>query len=670
MPDQDDFELLADYSGRGSEEAFTALADRYVHVVYSAALRQVGSAELAEEVTQAVFIILSQKAHTFCKGTVLSGWLLRTTRFTSTNLLVSQYRRLRREQQAAEMQNTSSDESAWEEMAPILDEALAQLCEKDRNALALRFFSQKSLKEVGVALGIDADTAGKRVSRAVAKLRRIFAKRGVVLPAVTIVSLLSAYAVQAAPAGIISAIAAAALLKGGGSSSGAASLLIKSTLKVMAWTKLKTTVVTTSAILLAIGAVTLLTISATGSFNQPGQIIPVGRLKLPVGLGTPAIGLNGAHGIILASDGSLWSWGENDNGWPVLGLGNMKTQLCLRRIGDETNWTSIAVGEQHSLALKSDGTLWGWGQNLYGQLAVSASGRANHQRSTPVPSAPGNDWKQAAVGGSHSVALKKDGTLWAWGNNWAGQLGVGRTNHSFPEAMQIGSATNWVKVWAGILETVALQSDGSLWFWGDNPNPAVPQTGPGANNIFSPTRIAADTNWVDVGFGPWTVLAIKSNGTLWAWGRCAHEFTGVRDHTLDVTPVRVGTDSDWKAISSFGGWNYEVLMKKDGSLWGLQAPSLAPVSAPKPLRVTRLDLQKDFVAFAGAGRIPIGAVLTRDGEVWTWGKVLGQHTPERKSLQQLAKLARRVHLNVDWGESKFVMRDKPWRLPNLDHDVP
>src|SRR5213593_2665510 len=137
MPDKDDFELLADYVAGGSEGAFSLLTERYVNLVYSAAVRQVRDPHLAEEVMQAVFIILSKKAHTLRKGTILSGWLLRTTRFTATNVLVSKYRRIRREQVAVEMRNTvSSSASSWEQIAPFLDEALAELREKDRNALA------------------------------------------------------------------------------------------------------------------------------------------------------------------------------------------------------------------------------------------------------------------------------------------------------------------------------------------------------------------------------------------------------------------------------------------------------------------------------------------------------------------------------------------------------
>jgi alpha-tubulin suppressor-like RCC1 family protein len=434
----------------------------------------------------------------------------------------------------------------------------------------------------------------------------------------------------------------------------------------MAWTKAKKTIIAAVASVLVINTAIILHMLGIGVPRHPQKPDAGVRFKLPTGKRTPAIGLGSGHGVILASDGSLWAWGDNTDGWPVLGLGNATNQTSLHRIGNETNWVSIAVGMHHNLAIKSDGTLWAWGQDIYGQLGNGASGKRARQQSTPVPSVPGNDWKQAAVGGSHSVALKTGGTLWAWGNNWAGQLGVGKTNREFPYAVQVGSGSNWVKVWAGILETVAIQTDGSLWYWGDNPDPAIPQTGTSASNILSPTLVSAETNWVDVGFGPWTVLATKSDGTLWAWGRQAHVFTGAQTQTRNATPTRVGTNSDWRTLSGFG-WLYHILSKKDGSLAVIQAES-GPII--KPLQVMPLSLRKDIVAFAGMGnRRPVTVVLTRDGEVWTWGRILGEDIPANPSLQSLAKFARRFHLQVDWGESKPVFHDEPWQLPNIDAEA-
>ncbi len=258
MAEMDDFDLLAAYSGSGSEAeaAFTTLTERCVRLVYSAALRQVRDPHLAEEATQVVFVLLARKAHSFGKGVILSAWLLRATRFTSTNLLVSQYRRIRREHQALQMQTTSTGDSSWEQIAPLLDEAMSRLGEKDRNALALRFFEQKSLEEVGVALGIGTVTAQKRVWRAVDKLRQYFANHGAAFSAATITTALSAHAIHGAPSGLAAAVAASAALKGTAATSSTATLL-KGTLKLMAWTKLKIAAVAVG-VLLAGGTTTIM----------------------------------------------------------------------------------------------------------------------------------------------------------------------------------------------------------------------------------------------------------------------------------------------------------------------------------------------------------------------------------------------------------------------------
>jgi alpha-tubulin suppressor-like RCC1 family protein len=346
----------------------------------------------------------------------------------------------------------------------------------------------------------------------------------------------------------------------------------------------------------------------------------------------------------------------------------------LRRIGNETNWASISAGSVHNVAIKSDGTLWAWGENLRGQFGVGTSGRQNPMATVPVPAASGHDWKQAVAGGTHTVALKKDGTLWAWGNNWAGTLGTGSTNNS-AVPVQVGSATNWVKVWAGTLETVALQADGSLWYWGENPNPAVAQ---GVGQILVPTRISPDTNWVDVGFGPWTVFAIKSDGTLWSWGRSAHIYTGAMDPALDATPMRVGRQTNWASIRACGLWFCQGLVKKDGSFWLMDATDgepNGPVYLHVTVRIERIDLRKDIVAFtAGAAHAaapgvhaPIGVAVTRDGEVWTWGLMLGDPRVLGDKLRLSAiKLANRFGYKGRPPNAKPVIRQSPWQLQHLE----
>jgi RNA polymerase sigma factor (sigma-70 family) len=185
MPELNDSELLAQYARHHSETAFTALVERYINLVYSTALRRVGNPHAAEEITQAVFIILARKAASLGAKTVLSGWLYQAARLTAGNFLRGEIRRQRREQEAymQSLLNESAADNVWRQIAPLLDDAMGRLGEKDRNAVVLRFFENKSLAEVGVALGASEDAAKMRVNRALEKLRKFLMRRGIALSA-------------------------------------------------------------------------------------------------------------------------------------------------------------------------------------------------------------------------------------------------------------------------------------------------------------------------------------------------------------------------------------------------------------------------------------------------------------------------------------------------------
>lgn len=257
MPDVNDMALVREYADLNSEPAFAELVRRHINLVYSVALRFTGNTEDAQDVTQAVFIILAQKAAGLRQGTILTGWLYETTRFTAMKLLRTKARQQAREQEAY-MQSTLNDsgtDTVWRRLAPILEEAMARLNEKERTLLALRFFENKSGAETAALLGIQEWAAHKRTARAVEKLRVFFAKRGVVLPAAVLTAAISASSVQAAPVALAKTATAVAITKGA-TASGSTLTLIKGALKLMAWTKAKTAIVVGVGMLLAAGTAT------------------------------------------------------------------------------------------------------------------------------------------------------------------------------------------------------------------------------------------------------------------------------------------------------------------------------------------------------------------------------------------------------------------------------
>ncbi len=263
-----DMALVRAYAVRQSEQAFETLVSRHVNLVYSAAVRQARDPHLAGEITQAVFIILARKAGALGADTILPSWLHRAAGFAAADALKIRRRRAQREQEAFmqtilnEPENDPSSQGAaeaeaWRQIAPLLDAAIAGLNEKDRNAIVLRFFQDKSLSEIGAALGASEEAAKKRVNRALEKLRKYFSKRGVSSTTAMIAGTISTNSIQAAPVALAKIVTAVAIVKGATASTSTLTL-IKGALKIMAWTKMKTAIVTGVAVLLTVGTTTVI----------------------------------------------------------------------------------------------------------------------------------------------------------------------------------------------------------------------------------------------------------------------------------------------------------------------------------------------------------------------------------------------------------------------------
>jgi RNA polymerase sigma factor (sigma-70 family) len=274
--DDDDREFLARYVESGSQEAFAALVGRYVDLVYSAAARQVGNRQLAEDVTQGVFIVLARKAHALRRETVLGAWLLKVTRYAALDATKVDRRRKWHERRAAAMRieeqhepTTTTTATDWDDVRGVLDEALVALPDKDRRAVVLRFFERRSFAEVGATLGVSPDAAKQRVFRAVEKLRGRLSGRGVALTATALAALIGSRAVEAAPVGLAGTVAAGATSPVAMSFTAAA--------KVMTVAKLKIATAAAAAALVIGGST-----AAVLKYPTHPQAAAPGALRVPV----------------------------------------------------------------------------------------------------------------------------------------------------------------------------------------------------------------------------------------------------------------------------------------------------------------------------------------------------------------------------------------------------
>ncbi|MCP3951093.1 MAG: hypothetical protein GY697_02570, partial [Desulfobacterales bacterium] len=321
--------------------------------------------------------------------------------------------------------------------------------------------------------------------------------------------------------------------------------------------------------------------------------------------------------LALKTDGTLWAWGENRYG--QLGLGTVIEEiLSPQQIGDDTDWEFISAGYEHTQALKTDGTLWTWGQNRYGQLGDGTVIEEIHN--SPQQIGDATDWGFVSGGVKHGLALKTDGALWGWGFNSFGMVGVGMKDHKSPQ--QAGNDMDWKSIRAGTYHTVALKTDGTLWAWGENDGGQL-----GDGTTFEkgiPTQIGNDEDWKSISIGePYSTgesytVALKTNGTLWAWGYNGVGQLGDGTEYPKSTPTQIGNDEDWESISA--GESHTVALKTGGTLWTwggniysqLGDGTKDPKSSPQ-----QIGNDADWESISAGGSHTVA--LKTGGTLWAWG---------------------------------------------------
>ncbi|WP_298136972.1 T9SS type A sorting domain-containing protein [Flavobacterium sp.] len=322
----------------------------------------------------------------------------------------------------------------------------------------------------------------------------------------------------------------------------------------------------------------------------------------------------------IKSDGSLWAWGNSVNG--SIGDGANTSRNYPVQIGNSNLWQSVSQTAFSGMAIKTDGTLWGWGQNIGNINSTSGSAVLS-----PIQIGTSNNWQSVSAGTGHTMAIKTNGTLWGWGSNGYGQSGV----NDF-EPTQLGT-DSWISVSAGYDYTLAIKSNGTLWAWGYN-NKGQLGTG-NLSNSNTPIQIGTTANWSKVVAGNGSSFAIKTDGTLWAWGDNQYSQLGDGTTTNRTTPVQIGTATNWQHIGA--GGSHAVGKKNDGTIWAWginnysQLGNGSTTSSSVPVQIGSAT---DWLTI-DAGVSSSSAIKT-DGTMYVWGRnnlgQLGDGTYTQRSV--------------------------------------
>ena len=280
---------------------------------------------------------------------------------------------------------------------------------------------------------------------------------------------------------------------------------------------------------------------------------------------------SGSTCLAVKTDRTLWSWGDNTNA--QLGLnqqGYFTSKSSPTQIGSLTNWAKVSVTAKTCLAVKTDGTLWTWGYGLEGSLGQNDT----TNRSSPVQVGALTNWSNVAGARYSCMAIKTDGSIWSWGSNTYGQLGLNATT-SQSSPVQIGALTTWSNIGVQLFGGFATKTDGTLWSWGLNASGQLGQNS--ITNFSSPVQVGALTTWSRV--ASQTVkscFAVKSDGTLWVWGQGSDGSLGLNNTNNVSSPTQLGALTNWAQTERFASQaglvstSFSTLaVKTDGTLWGM-----------------------------------------------------------------------------------------------------
>ncbi|NVO06105.1 MAG: hypothetical protein HXX19_09345 [Rhodoferax sp.] len=323
-------------------------------------------------------------------------------------------------------------------------------------------------------------------------------------------------------------------------------------------------------------------------------------------------------------------WG--DNTWGQMGIGSQVTPSSTPAVvADTATWKAIAAGGSHTLAVKSDGTLWAWGLNQDGQLGdgfSAASGQSHVFQTTPEKIGTSSTWATVAAGEAHSMALDTatSPALYVWGQNTYGQLGLGTTTNIFAPGntskIAAASGTSWLAIAAGARHSMALRSDQRILTWGDDSLGQLGDWAAPSNPTLTPTTIIGlSAKALAIAAGSYHSLAIMADHTLWSWGDNAHGQLGYTPAigTFSAFATQMGTDNDWLAVA--GGGSHTLAIKQNQTLWAWggnaygQLGNNSTTDAPAPVQIGKASR---WVAVA-AGKYHSMAIDT-DGKLWTWGR--------------------------------------------------